>query len=73
MRFWVKIGLMVLPKILLQYFAFLIGHDQPLNFTKNLRTLDRKLSKLCQNFYLLCWHNALCFPVPIMLKIMPAL
>ena len=25
---------------------------------------NRKLSKLCQKFYLLWWHNALCFSVP---------
>ena len=35
--------------------------------------LDRKLFKSCQKFYLLCWHNALCFPVPIIMpKIVPA-
>ena len=47
---------------LFDYNSFLIG--KPL--IKN-----RKLSKLCQKFYLLCWHNALCFPIPIILKIMP--
>ena len=31
--------------------------------------ISRKLSKLCQNFYLLGWHNnALCFLVPIRQK-----